>query len=69
MPAFSSPKVVEPAMSDSPYVPGSDTNTTRTHNDVRCLDSGEDLAPTTCNDAASAEWREKLRGMSACVQK
>ena len=48
--AFGFPQVLEPAMSDSPYVSAPDSETTKTDYDVMWLDSGEWGAPSTHND-------------------
>ena len=42
-----------------------------THTDdyVMCVDFGEDVAPTTCNDSASVEEMERAEGMCENVRK
>ena len=42
---------------------------TRTNDDVMCLDFGEDVAPTTCNDSASVEEMEGAERMCENGQK
>ena len=42
---------------------------TRTDDDLTCLDSGEDVAPTTCSDFAYAEEMERAERMCENVRK
>ena len=61
--------MVEPPASDSPHVPISNVETTKNNDNVMCLDSGEDLAPTTGNASAFVEEIETAKHMHANMRK
>ena len=68
-PAFGFPQVLEPATSDPLYVPISDSENTKTDDDVMCLDSGEEGAPNTRNDFTYMEEMKRTQHVCADVRK
>ena len=57
--AVGSPQMVEPPTSHPPYVPVSDSKSTKTNGNVMCLDSRENGDLNACNDLACVQEMER----------
>ena len=61
--------MVEPATLSPPYVPASNSESTKTDHDVMCLDCEEEGAPNARNDFVCVQKMERAQWMCVDVRK